>query len=902
MNNISNQTFENDFIINLIAHFISKKYNIDYSYSFFEDFKKLGINLFLGQHYYIDSLEINPSNFFDFIEESKECNDDYNKLTQNIKINETNLFDYQTPQFTQILNDYFQIPEIKENIITSNLFKERYNNNEDLFIFITNENNEKMTLKNIAYYDSILSKLKFNNGYFMVEKDSIDLKIYIKLIEKYNLKILNKSTIENIMFASSCKYLILSNHHNNNLSYILGLISYHSTLFNKPDFHNHIPSKKHNYIINLDRRKDRWNSITNLIKSSSSLREEDFIRFSAFDAYDFQNEINRFAIHEHPIINDMKINKKSLKIGEVGVYLSHTLLLKQIIENDDISDDDLVSIYEDDFCLCDNFEENYANFKSNLKNIELEKHNIEFLYTGGRFWSQYIPQQIDNDYFEKVSDFDSIYYRKKLLQNPIEWDRTALSYSVKKSICNKVYNLLIKNFIENFRPVDHVYVSLYKDIKMYDYLPHLFWSPFNSGDTDIQNNKLLNYDNQIDSLPKIKELDEKKEEKKEGIKIAFIAFWHDFNYMDNVYTKTFLKKYKNIEISTNPDEANILIVGSFINQQSKEYIENLKAQKPDLKTILCITEPIGNFYQEAFQMLLSFPFDKVFGCINNDGLNRNKYPLYLNYFDYEDTNIYSLANNYVKNIELKTLITKDFCCLINSHDQGNTRGNIHSLLNLIKVVTCPGKLFNNCSNEELNKIGNVNYIKNFVFNICGENFKTQFPGYITEKLLHACLGGAIPIYFGSFDEVDENIFNKNRIIFYDAYDINSIVNTYNFIKDLYNNPEKLLEFYRQPIFQDSAYETVMNMKKNMESMFDGLIKPSEKETTENYSLDVNNILWSKGPLRNDYSKKGTEEISSEIEIIEYMSVIKNNENTSIITSEEQTKKNINDLIDENEFY
>jgi GR25 family glycosyltransferase involved in LPS biosynthesis len=603
----------------------------------------------------------------------------------------------------------------------------------------------------------------------------------------------------------------------------LGLISYHSTLFNKPKFdnNNHIPLKKYNYIINLDRRQDRWNAITNLIKSSPSLSQEEFIRYRGFDAYDFQNEINRFSIHEHPIINDMKLNKKNLKIGELGCYLSHILLLKHIIENDDISEDDLVSIYEDDFYLTENFEENYANFKSNLKNIDLEKHNIDFLYTGGRFWSQYIPKQIDNNYFEKISDFDSIYYRKNLLANPIEWDRTTTSYIIKKSVSKKVYNLLIKRFIDNCKAIDHTYVSLYKDIKMYDYLPHLFWCQWNSKDSDIQNSKLLYYDNHIDFLPK---LIKESNEKKEGIKIAFIAFWHDFNYIDNIYTKKFLQKYNNIiEISTNPDEANILIVGSFINQQSKEYIENLKAQKPELKTVLCITEPIGNFYQEAFQMLLSFPFDKVFGCINNDGLNRNKYPLYLNYFDYEDSNIYSLTNNHFKNIDIKTLITKEFCCLINSHDQGNTRGNIHSLLNQIKVVTCPGKLFNNCSNEELNKIGNINYIKNFVFNICAENFKTQFRGYITEKLLHSCLGGAIPIYFGSFDEVDEKIFNKNRIIFYDAYDINSIVNTYNLVKDLYSNPEKLHEFYRQPIFQNSAYETVMNMKKNIEDMFGELI-------------------------------------------------------------------------------
>ena len=121
------------------------------------------------------------------------------------------------------------------------------------------------------------------------------------------------------------------------------------------------------------------------------------------------------------------------------------------------------------------------------------------------------------------------------------------------------FNYTDKNFIENFIAVDHVYVSLYKDIKMYDFLPHLFWSPWNSGDTDIQNNKLLNYSHQIDDSQKeskenkeknndesMETKDESKETKDESkeTKIAFIAFWHDFNYMDNVYTKTFLQKYE----------------------------------------------------------------------------------------------------------------------------------------------------------------------------------------------------------------------------------------------------------------------------------------------------------------------------------------------------------------------
>jgi GR25 family glycosyltransferase involved in LPS biosynthesis len=945
-----NKTFENDFIINLIANFISESNNINYSYTFFEDFKKLGINLFEGQNYYVNSIEINSENFFDYLKENKNGS----KLSNSIKISKDNLFSYQTPQFTKFIKDYFQKFEVKENIINANLFKERYNNNEDVFIFIESGNNQNMTFNNIVYYDSILSTLKFENGYFMIDKDTIDLKIYIKLIEKYNLKILKKPVYENIMFASSCKFLILSND-NNNFSYILRLISYYSLLFknlestgkNSPEIRSlqktlsipvqQIPEeigyinpfslpdtdsvdlpeisvdseklsqKKYNYIINLDRRHDRWESITKLIQSSPSLSKENFIRFSAFDAFDFAKEVIRFNIENHPIINDMKINNKNLKVGEIGCYFSHLFLLKEIMENNEIFDNQFVSIYEDDFDLTNSFESNYTIFNE----IDVEKYDIDLLYSGGRFWDEYNPTEIDNNYFQRVTEdywkdynkIDSLdscrnnkeqiiphlYYRKKQLPNEIEWDRTTSAYKIKKSSCKKIYNLLIKNFIENCKAVDHVLISLHNDIRIYDYFPHLFRCHWNCQDTDIQNSKLF------DSIKDCEKLHDEIEiqQPSEGIvpdvitqelvvceklqinnynkssqellerctvsqillKISFIAFWLNFNYTDNLLINKFLKKYDNIEITTDTNNTDILIVGSFINTEIKEYIENLKIKNPKLKIVLCITEPIGKFFEKAYEMFLSFPFDKIFGCINNDNDKRIKYPLYL--FDIEDKNIYSKdhcndypdvlsfnlpkvvgmnyerkipsINNYVKNINIRTLITKDFCCLINKHDDGNTRGNIYYLLNQIKLVTCPGKLFNNCSNDELNKIGNIEYIKKFVFNICSENFKTQFPGYITEKLFNACLGGAIPIYFGSFDEVDEKIFNKNRIIFYNAYDNNSLINIYNLVKDLYNNPEKLLEFYRQPIFQDTSYETIINMIENADKMFYDLIYQESEE-------------------------------------------------------------------------
>ena len=52
---------------------------------------------------------------------------------------------------------------------------------------------------------------------------------------------------------------------------------------------------KLNYVINLKRRQDRWNEFENN-KNKTVLKDEKFIRFEAFDGFDFDNEVKRFNI------------------------------------------------------------------------------------------------------------------------------------------------------------------------------------------------------------------------------------------------------------------------------------------------------------------------------------------------------------------------------------------------------------------------------------------------------------------------------------------------------------------------------------------------------------------------------------------------------------------------------
>jgi hypothetical protein len=118
----------------------------------------------------------------------------------------------------------------------------------------------------------------------------------------------------------------------------------------------------------------------------------------------------------------------------------------------------------------------------------------------------------------------------------------------------------------------------------------------------------------------------------------------------------------------------------------------------------------------------------------------------------------------------------------------------------------------------VNRIGNPEYIKHFIFNICPENFGASHSGYITEKLMNACLGGAIPIYYGDLDKLDERIFNKARILFVNP---NNLMGLYNSLKELMSDSTKLVAFYKQDVFMHGAYEVMtVEMHGAMAGMMD----------------------------------------------------------------------------------
>lgn len=209
----------NLFFINMALHFISIKNNLHVEYQFYDKLKKLGIDLFIGKNKYPSEISVSLSddNFYDLIIGEV--------INKNVSI--VNNLSCQTSEFALFLRKYYDQELHKNNIINCNKFKERYNNNNDIFIHVRlGDISNSIYIQTIDYYDKILRELTFNNGY--ISSDSIDNIICKVLIIKYKLTVINYNDVETIMFATTCKNVILST---GTFSWLIGFLAYYSNIF-----------------------------------------------------------------------------------------------------------------------------------------------------------------------------------------------------------------------------------------------------------------------------------------------------------------------------------------------------------------------------------------------------------------------------------------------------------------------------------------------------------------------------------------------------------------------------------------------------------------------------------------------------------------------------------------------
>ncbi|MBA2846974.1 hypothetical protein HNP88_001158 [Methanococcus maripaludis] len=249
------------------------------------------------------------------------------------------------------------------------------------------------------------------------------------------------------------------------------------------------------------------------------------------------------------------------------------------------------------------------------------------------------------------------------------------------------------------------------------------------------------------------------------IKINFTDFYDGFDKEDNFFTNLLSKRYS-IGISDNPD---YLIYSNFGN----DYLNY------DCIRIFYTGENIRPNFNRC-DYALSFDY-------MNDH-RHYRLPIYRLYGEYD---------NVLNQNECIDEILKDklkFCNYIYSNSEALERVHFLKKLSSYKKVDSAGKSMNNVGKPVIDK---VKFQKNYKFTIAFEN--SSYPGYTTEKILHAFAANTIPIYWGNPDITKE--FNPNAFVsVHDFDDFDQVIDR---IKEIDNNDDLFKKYISaSPIFNE----------------------------------------------------------------------------------------------------
>lgn len=210
----------NHIIRNIICSELARKHDLKFLYGFIGESKALGIDLFeTGKKYHKTIMYLHEQCIADYL-----ARDEIN----------FNLFAceefYQGKYSANFVRDYLN--RNREKIMAANKFKDRYQNNNDVFLHLR-LGDAAYANPGFDYYDEMLNVLApYGKAY--IASDSIDHETCRRLIEKHGAIPVEYDPVETIMFGSTCKYQVLSM---GSYSWMIGAMGYFSEIF-FPNYRN----------------------------------------------------------------------------------------------------------------------------------------------------------------------------------------------------------------------------------------------------------------------------------------------------------------------------------------------------------------------------------------------------------------------------------------------------------------------------------------------------------------------------------------------------------------------------------------------------------------------------------------------------------------------------------------
>ena len=141
---------------------------------------------------------------------------------------------------------------------------------------------------------------------------------------------------------------------------------------------------------------------------------------------------------------------------------------------------------------------------------------------------------------------------------------------------------------------------------------------------------------------------------------------------------------------------------------------------------------------------------------------------------------------------------RKFCSFMVSNSNAITRIEFFKKLSSYKNVDSGGRFLNNIGDPIQTGVENkLKWMNNYKFSITFEN--SSYPGYTTEKLMHALITDTIPIYWGNpLASLD---FNPKAFI--NCHDFSSFDEVIELVKEIDRNDTLYKEYLNQPYLKDN---------------------------------------------------------------------------------------------------
>jgi len=256
------------------------------------------------------------------------------------------------------------------------------------------------------------------------------------------------------------------------------------------------------------------------------------------------------------------------------------------------------------------------------------------------------------------------------------------------------------------------------------------------------------------------------------IKVMFTDLNRPFNLSNikHLFEWRMASKLYNLELSTSPDFL-------FYSCTGDEHL------KYDCTRIFYTPKNVRpNFNRCDYAFSFDFPIT-----------DRNyRLPLYRRWPEYRQ--LFS-----PRNPEKIILQNRMFCSFMVSNSNAVERIEFFIQLSSYRGVDSGGRFLNNIGNSIPRGYDNkINWMQKYKFSITFEN--SSYPGYTTEKLMHAFIADTIPIYWGNpLAGLD---FNPKAFI--NCHDFSSFEEVIELVKEIDQNEALYKEYLSQPYLKDNV--------------------------------------------------------------------------------------------------